>query len=651
MIIIKNLSLSFGDRRIFDNVSWTIPENGRFGIVGDNGTGKTTLFRAILGLVEIDQGTIEIPSRYRSAIGYLPQDLAELKPIPLIDFLKHARGLDEIEQTLADCERQFSIHSSAVKTYEDALSRFQVLDGYAFEARARQVLKGLGFNECDADRNCSEFSGGWKMRIMLASILLSDPEIMLLDEPTNHLDTESMEWLESWLKDYSGTLLTVSHDRMFLNKLVRQIVEIQKNRFDFYKGNYSSYMKEKSHRSEELERKAARTQDRIGQTREFIERFRYKATKARQVQSRIRLLEHIDIPEISSSSRTVVIRFPEVPKSGKEVLSARNLTHCYGEETIFRNLNFSITRGEKIALVGMNGAGKSTLTRLISREEQPTGGKIHYGLEVKMGFFSQETARNLEYDRTIWEEILHCGGSLDDRERRNLLGAFLFSGDEIFKTISVLSGGEKSRLSLLKLLLDASNLLILDEPTNHLDIRTKEIFQNALLHYRGTVVIVSHDRDFLDRLVGRVIELHAGMIQDYPGNYSYFIEKRREQTFSTIDILKTQAVSEGTSKIPVRDLKEIRRIEAEERNRIYRIRSSLKKELAEIESAIGTMEQKKKENELTLCQVETYRNPALIRQLQKELKDIENLLERRYSQWDDLARWLDSLNNAEDVVI
>lgn len=643
MISLKNINLSFADRTIFRKLDWTIPEGSRIGIVGDNGSGKTTLFRVILGFVEADDGLIEISKGSGHSIGYLPQDLAELEPISVMAYLRKRQGLDKIEITLDSCKQQFFTDQSFTKVYEEALLQFQIHDGYAFESRARQVLKGLGFAETDAERSCAEFSGGWKMRILLSSILLSNPNIMMLDEPTNHLDTESMEWLEFFLKGYTGTLLAISHDRMFLDKLVSQIVEVEQQHLIFYRGNYSHYLSEKARRMDAQTRRLAQRKKSIQKTSKFIERFRYKATKARQVQSRIKMLERTENLEISSSEKSVAIKFPDAPKSGREVLSAKHLSHCYGSEFVFRNLNFVISRGEKIALVGVNGAGKSTLTRLLSKDELPAEGEIHHGLDVKLGFFSQESARNLNYSRTVWEEIFECSGSLDDQERRNLLGAFLFSGDEIMKTIAVLSGGEKSRLALLKLLLNASNLLILDEPTNHLDLQTKRIFQNALLRYRGTVIIVSHDRDFLDRLVNRVIELRDGKLMDYPGNYSYFIEKRHELSLTESSL--TDAVNNRPVKTESqsRMVKENKRIDAEERNRLYRLRSSLKKDLAEVESSIMEMERKKKENENILCQPDIYRDPTTVRRLQKELKDIDVLLKLKYIHWDDLTRHLETL--------
>jgi ATP-binding cassette subfamily F protein 3 len=536
LIYLRDISLSFADRKIFDRINWTITDRGRVGLAGDNGTGKTTMLRAILGSVDLDGGSIEIPDRKRVSIGYLPQDLVELDPVPLLDYVRQKSGIAELEEDLKRCEESLSAsaaddpdHEKHLKGYETAVARFQAKDGYAFAAQAKQMLAGFGFRESDFTKNCADFSGGWKMRIMLAVILLSRPDIMLLDEPTNHLDTESLEWLESWLKDYPGTIVTIAHDRVFLDKIVTVIAELANRTITLYKGNYSYYLREKERRREALKKEMELQRAEIKRIKEFIERFRYKATKSSQVQSRVKMLEKFEILQEEGSGRTVTIHFPESPRSGKEVLAVRRLAKSYGDLNVFHDVNFTLYRGEKAAFVGVNGAGKSTLSRILSGDETPTAGEVTAGLNVKMAFFSQESAQNLNYQRTIWEEVGAAGTRSNDQERRNLLGAFLFSGDDVYKPISVLSGGEKSRLALLKILLTDTNLLILDEPTNHLDIKTREIFQNALLNYHGTILIVSHDRYFLDCLVDRVFELRDGICHEYPGNYSYFIEKRREE--------------------------------------------------------------------------------------------------------------------------
>ncbi len=649
MIFFHNINLSFAARTIFNNILWTVAEKSRIGLVGDNGTGKTTLLRVIMGQVELDSGSVEIAGRKNKTIGYLPQDLTELEDVPLIDYLKKMSGIAALEENIRRYEKDISAtaaraeaDSGLLRAYEGALNEFSARGGYSFEARARQVLNGMGFRQSDAARNCSEFSGGWKMRILLTSILVFNPDIMLLDEPTNHLDTESMEWLESYLKDYQGTIIAVAHDRVFLDKITTQTAELANNSITIYKGNYSYYLKEKQRRLEALRKEAALQRSEIKRTQEFVERFRYKATKAKQVQSRLKMLERYEVIQEQDSAKAVKIRFPECPKSGREVASVHNLSMAYNGQTVFTDLDFNIHRGEKIALVGVNGAGKSTLARIMGLVEAPVSGTVKYGLNVRMAYFSQESSQNLNYNKTVWEDVSGPGPGGNDQEKRNLLGAFLFSGDDIHKPVSVLSGGEKSRLALLKILLQDSNFLVLDEPTNHLDLRTKDIFQSALLSYQGTMLIVSHDRYFLDRLVGRVIEVRDGAMFDYHGNYSYFIEKRRLSAEQTAPASSAPGKN-LQNKSPGYKTKDEKRSEAEARNRIAKIKKPIADELKAVEERIAALESEKALNEVLLCSPDIIKNPQKLRALSQELKSAEVELKQLYSRWDELSERLEAI--------
>jgi ATP-binding cassette, subfamily F, member 3 len=653
VININNVSLAFGEKKIFERINWFITEKSRIGLVGDNGQGKTTLLRAIMGQVEIDEGNIEIPNR--KTIGYLPQDTVEIEPLDLISYFKKRSGISDLEESIGRYEKHISAYAPgseeykrSLGAYEAAVAAFQAKEGYSFEARAKQMLKGFGFRETDYAKKCTDFSGGWKMRIFLAFILLSQPDIMLLDEPTNHLDTESMEWLESHLKDYQGTLIAISHDRVFLDKLVRQIAEIENQALTIYKGNYSYYLREKENRLVALKKEMELQRAEIKRIKEFVERFRFKATKAKQVQSRIKMLEKFEVIRDREKTKTVAIKFPPCTKSGRELFSAQNLAKNYGDLKVFSNLTFTVYRGDKIALVGINGAGKTTLTRIMSKAEEPTSGEVQYGLNLKMAFFSQESAENLDYGKTIWEEVSAVGTKSSDLERRNLLGAFLFSGEDIHKEIQVLSGGEKSRLALLKIMLQDTNFLILDEPTNHLDIKTKDIFQNALLHYQGTVVIVSHDRYFLDCLVGRVIEIRQGEIYEYSGNYSYFIEKRREGSNAAPGPAREEPPPPvmNTDKGGYKS-KEGKRLEAEARNRLSRMRSDLKKKAASLEEKVRLLEGEKAVREKQLCDPDICRMPGKIKTLSQELKAISLELEGLYEGWHNLEQQMEELATAE----
>jgi len=646
LIYLRQISLSYLDRVIFDKISWTIHPKSRIGLVGPNGAGKTTLLRAILGQIPLDAGTIDIAAAAHHKIGYLPQDLVELPNVRVIDFLKAQSGIAQWEQILEQLERQLN-RSEATQDqrlqlsqqYADAVFHFSALGGYAFEAKASQILKGFGFEDNDRNRLCSHFSGGWKMRIMLSAILLMQPDIMLLDEPTNHLDTESMEWLESFLKIYSGTLLTISHDHYFLDKIVSQIAELDHGRIELYRGNYSHYLREKEKKRVALEKEMELQKAQIKKIETFVERFRYKASKAAQVQSRIRMLDKFKEVKIASKSKTASMTFPEVSKSDREVVRVIDLQHAYGNIKVLENVHFTLHRQDKAALVGINGAGKSTLARLLSGMEKPAGGQIVHGSRVKIGFFSQESASNLDYQKTIWEELNQSESKATDQQKRNLLGAFLFSGDDVFKPISVLSGGEKSRLALLKILIADANFLILDEPTNHLDIITKNIFQEALREYPGTLVMVSHDRYFLDRVVNKVIELKNGFATVYDGNYSYYIEKRAETGDSPQEIPLNTKKSASASP-SARDQK---RQEAEKRKKLYPIKSRLKKELTEIEQMIQSLENEKSLYESRLCDPQFWKDPSSAKDAQIALNNINKKLEECYYKWSDLQRNYDKI--------
>jgi ATP-binding cassette subfamily F protein 3 len=646
LIYFRNVNLSFLEKKLFDNINWTIHSRSRIGLVGENGTGKTTLFRALLDQVHLDSGAIEIPDRKHKTIGYLPQDLVELESVNLIEFLKQKSGIAALEESIKDLEHKISGvkqntsgYSMLSQQYSDAMAHFAAMDGYAFEARAKQVLKGFGFKEDDFARDCALFSGGWKMRILLTSILLARPDIMLLDEPTNHLDTESMEWLESYLKDYPGTMIVISHDRFFLDKIALQIAELSACHIHIYKGNYSHYLGQKEIRLAALKKEMDLQKAQIKRIEEFIERFRYKATKAAQVQSRIKMLEKFSAVTLEAKTKSVAMKFPEGKKSAKEVVKAIDLGHSYGSLNVFDNLNFTLFRGDKVAFVGVNGSGKSTLSRLLSLSEQPSRGSVKYGDSVNMAFFSQESSQNLNYENTIREEIDSVPTHASDQEKRNLLGSFLFSGDDIFKSISVLSGGEKSRLALLKIMLLDTNFLILDEPTNHLDLKTKDIFQNALINYHGTVAIVSHDRYFLDNLVNKVFELKDGTINDYHGNYSYFIEKRNQAVTPAPD----ENISQPLLKDQAFKTKERKRLEAEERNKTYKIRAALQKDLQAVEKKIASLEAKKSGHETSLCDPQIHRDSVKIKTINLELKDINAELEHAYNIWTELHSKLEAI--------
>ena len=650
LINLKGVRLAFKERVVFDGVDWFITDKSRIGLVGDNGAGKTTLLRILSGQMTVDDGVVSLPKD--RTVGYLPQDLVELEDIPIVEYLKKRAGLTQMEARLAEAEHQVSLCKedsaglrSALAEHEQAQREFEHRGGFSFDAEARKVLRGLGFAPQDGDRSCEEFSGGWRMRIALAAVLLARPDILLMDEPTNHLDTESMEWLEGWLRDFRGVLITVSHDRRFLDKMVSQIADLSQGKLTLYSFSYEKYLQEKEARRERLIKEHEEQKEKIEQIQRFVERFRAKATKATQVQSRIKQLEKMEVVEVSSLSKTVHFRFPDAPRSGFEVIKGEQLCQQYGDHVVFSGLDFEIHRGEKIALVGVNGAGKSTLLRLLSQSEEPTSGTVTLGHKVRKGYFSQESAQNLNYRRTIWEEACHTGSKMTEAEKRGLLGAFLFSGEDIHKSIAVLSGGEKSRVSLFKLLLSDSNFLILDEPTNHLDMNTKELFQRALLQYAGTLLIVSHDRYFLDNLVDKVVEIRDGRLFTYPGNYSAFIEKRARQMEEENAAAECPAVKpKEVEPEPLQKSKEQKRQEAHERNRIYRLRKEIQDQIDPIETEIAQIEARQSEIDALLCDPKVLADSPLVQELFIERKTSETALADIYAKWELLAAQMEEIN-------
>ena len=628
MIDIKNLSLSFGEHVIFRGLNLQITNSARIGIVGANGAGKTTLLRVITGEIESDSGVIERSKGL--TVGYLPQDLAELESVPLMQYLKDKAGISQIESKLRTVEEKLSQskenHEVLLMEHSRLEKRFEDSGGFAFESMAMKVLHGLGFRKGDESKNCRDFSGGWKMRITMAALLLSSPDVLLLDEPTNHLDTESMEWLEGWLRTHKGAVVSVSHDTRFLENTAESIADLERGVITLYPCSYDEYIQAKEQSRELLEKAFSRQQTEIRRIESFIDRFRYKSTKAAQVQSRIKQLEKIERIELSQGSKSVKLTIPEAPPSGREVLKVSGLAKYYDGVRIFDGVNFVIERGERVALVGINGAGKSTLLRLLSLNESPTSGSIKHGHNVKFSYYSQESAQNINYSNTVWEEARSVSSKLNDVERRNLLGAFLFSGDEIYKPASVLSGGEKARLALYKLMIEPTNFLILDEPTNHLDVDTREIVERALLKYQGTLLIVSHDRHFLDALSERVLEIRDGNLYDYPGNYSWFLEKREESLTPAVADSKPSA----KTKSPKRDenLREIREV---------------KKVISQEEKNISGHESRVAEIDGLLCLPETLKDSQKVQALMTERANLSRELEESYSRWEELSLKLEQL--------
>jgi ATP-binding cassette subfamily F protein 3 len=529
VIQLSELTKSFGDRTLLAGVTWQIGDGDRVGLCGPNGAGKTTLLKMLAGLDEPDSGGIIRPAAL--TIGYLPQDglahsgrtvfeEASSAFQPLLDMKAE---MHEIEHRLADPAVPEDGHDAMLSRYAELQDRFRLADGYNMDLRIATVLRGLGFSADDAGRACETFSGGWQMRIALAKLLLGRPNLLLLDEPTNHLDLDARNWLEEYLGDYPYAVILVSHDRYFLDAVVTRITDLNLRTLTDYVGNYSKYVEQRDAMLERL-RQAKREQDEeVARVKMFIDRFRYQATKAAQVQSRIKLLEKVVPIEVPPERKRIHFTFPACAKSGRTVLELKHVRKAYGALTVFDDVNLHIERGDRIALVGPNGAGKSTLMRMLSGEEAPDGGTCTTGHQVVTEYFAQDEAVRLDPSLTVYETL--ASGSPTDMVPaiRNILGGFLFSGDDVYKKAGVLSGGERTRLAVARMLLRPSNTLLLDEPTNHLDLDSKDVLLDALEDYGGTLIIVSHDRYFVEKLATKIIEIGHGQATVYPGTYAEFL--------------------------------------------------------------------------------------------------------------------------------
>jgi len=534
MLSLQNAGKRFGPRILFLEADWLIRSNEKTALVGANGTGKSTLMKVLAGLESLDYGTMQ--QTRGMSIGYLPQEGLKLagrtifdECLTVFDELRAMEGeIERMAGQLAELDHASPEYEAAAERYSMLQERFHTLDGYALDAQVGAVLTGLGFGKEDWSRKTDEFSGGWQMRIALAKLLLAKPNLLLLDEPTNHLDLETRNWLEGYLKSYPFGYILISHDRYFLDVTVDRTVEIWNKRLTIYHGNYAKYLTQKEDRRTQLLAAYKNQRDQIEHLEAFINRFRAQATKAKQVQSRIKELEKIERIEIPEEEPVIHFKFPQPPPSGRVVVEADTLGKSYGTKRIFSGGQFSIHRGDRLALVGVNGAGKSTLIKLLTGVEAPTEGTARLGHNVVTEYFAQDQYKVLDPEARMLDDISRAAIKIPESELRSLLGCFLFSGDDVFKKLGVLSGGERNRFALARILVSPSNFLLLDEPTNHLDMRAKDVLLNALAAFSGTVIFVSHDRYFIDRLATRVLEVENGTIAMYEGTYEDYARKKEQ---------------------------------------------------------------------------------------------------------------------------
>ncbi|NCN40955.1 ABC-F family ATP-binding cassette domain-containing protein [bacterium] len=539
MIHLSGITKHFGSKLLFKDGSFQINPGEKIGLVGQNGSGKTTLFRILTGSESVEEGTVNKPDRLK--IGYFSQNLEEMSGKTVLQEVKSAsERIGELQKEISKIEAQLAEPMdedqmmAVLEKYGELQAEFEASGGYALEAQAEEILTGLGFAPEDQSRPVESFSGGWKMRIALAKILLINPDLLLMDEPTNHLDIESIMWLEGWLKNFKGSLLMTSHDREFMNKVVHQIVEVFAQGIHTYGGNYDFYLSEREIRSKQLIASAKRQEEMLAKEKEFIARFAARASHAAQVQSRVKKIDKIDIIEIPKEERAVQFQWQEVPRGGDEVLVVENLTKIWKTETgreipVFKEATARVKRLDRVAVVGVNGAGKSTFMKIAVGHTEPTSGTCRVGPSIEVGYFSQNSLDTLNPELTILEELQSHIPTANLGVIRNLLGSLLFSGDDVDKKIKVLSGGEKSRVVLAKILSKPINFLVLDEPTNHLDISSREMLMEALKSFEGTIMMVSHDRYFLRALTNRVFTLDRNSLTTYDGTYDEFLDWRSRQ--------------------------------------------------------------------------------------------------------------------------
>ncbi len=630
MLAINNLSYYIGGRALYENASLHIKPKDKIGLIGLNGKGKSTLLKLINKELTIDGGDISMSKE--CTLGFLNQDLLSYQTddsilnVAMMAFEEAVETHKKIESILKKLETDYS--DDLIDKLTKAQEKFERLEGYSMQAKAEEILEGIGFKTADLTRPLREFSGGWRMRVMLAKLLLERPSLLMLDEPTNHLDLPSIEWIENYLRTYEGAVIVVSHDREFLNNTINKTVEVSNSQLTTYEGNYDFYLEEKELRSEIQKNAFENQQQKIKQTERFIERFRAKATKARQVQSRVKSLERMDVIEdVIDENAVVNFKFEFNQKSGRHVIRLEDVSKSYGDLTILSDTTAGIERGDKIALIGANGKGKSTLLRIIAGTEKLVG-KREQGHNVNMGFYAQHQLESLHIDNEIIDELKQAGTKKTELELRQVLGCFLFGGDDVFKKIKVLSGGEKSRVALAKTLIEESNFLLLDEPTNHLDFQSENILIQALQQYQGTFITVSHNRHFISQIANKIWYIENHQIKEYPGTYEEYLYWKESQA-DTIAKAPEPAVVPKKEKVKKEKTKPSTSAIAE-------------KELNQIESQIEKLEQSIKQLENELANPEVYGNPDKLLTSNTKYDKAKNELLILNQEWEKLAEKIDN---------
>ena len=643
MITVGNLSVLFGGKPLFEDISFMIQPRDKVGLTGKNGAGKSTMLKIIAKMQEPTKGTIAVPNGYR--IGYLPQEMKHASGKTIFEEAKTAfKEVLELESELNDLSKQLEIRTdyeteeyhAIIERLNEVGQRLSLLGTGSIDGETEKILLGLGFSHADLHRQMDEFSGGWKMRVELAKILLQMPDAVLLDEPTNHLDIESIQWLEGFLSTYPGAVVLVSHDRAFLDAVTIRTIEITLGKIEDYKASYSRYVVLRKERRDQQMAAYMNQKKMIDDTEKFIDRFRAKASKAVQVQSRIKQLDKVERIEVEQEDTAAMhFRFPDAPRSGKVVVHVEEVKKSFGEKQILKGLDLMVERGDKIAFVGRNGEGKTTLSKIITGNLSCEG-KVELGHNVNLGYFAQNQAELLDPKASVLETLESVARNVTTMQLRNILGSFLFSGETVDKKVQVLSGGEKGRLSLARLLLEPVNLLVLDEPTNHLDMRSKDILKSALQQYNGTMILVSHDREFLDGLCNKVVEFKEGKIKEFPGGIFEFLQSRKLDTLKQLEQVKAE-------KVVQQEKKQLEKV-VEQRN------PGNDKELKQLQNKIRNTETKISELENAVAELETQLADPEVYAKPEESQKLLKAHELRKKELDDLvAQWEQMIERQEEL--
>jgi len=657
MLSVNRLDIRFGDKHLFKDISVRVHEGNRIGLVGVNGAGKSTLLKIMAGVAASDDGVVSRAKNF--TVAYLPQEssalisdktLYEEAETAFAGLLALQAEAERIHDTLSGKDPDSEGFAALLQRQGEIQHELDGSDIYTIRARIEKVLQGLGFKQEDLAAPVTTFSGGWVMRLMLAKMLLAAPSLLLLDEPTNHLDLESLTWVEEFLRSSKGAMVIISHDRTFLDRTTKLTWEISLGRVTIYKGNYTYYVKEKEERRE-IERAAFdNQQQKIRQTMRFVERFRAKSTKAKQVQSRVRQLEKMDILEMEEDERQIRFTFPPAPPSGRDVVQIEGLAKSYQHKKVLQDVDFVLQRGDKVAVVGVNGAGKTTLVKIIAGLIESDCGQIRFGANVKLSYFGQHQAQELSPQLTALDTMATTGVEMTVTRTRSLLGAFLFRGEEVEKKVAVLSGGEKSRLALAKMIATPANLMVLDEPTNHLDMSSQEVLQEAMAQYDGTIIVVSHNRYFLDSFVNKVLEVKNGQVTLYEGNISEYLRKMQMIADDQIGAANGEAEDSIASAerlredIPKEKRKDKRKQEAEKRQERSRLIGPWSKKLTEAENEIEKLEREKEGLEQQLADPDLYKDEHAWSRTSREYEECKRHLERWYTRWETAQEKIDEVD-------